>query len=228
MVNSNIRHCLFNINPQQLEFFLVKTLKCGVSFFSAKCLDKSKTVKVFFSKNIKMLRQGCVRVASGFSQQKVKVNSKHSNRQGGQGLKKLLVNFRQSQLKDKTRLIQDKSTKVRVFLGQLKDKTRLILDKSTTVRVLSKNIKRLRQGFFSEKLSKNIKRLRQDFLSEKLKQSQNKVIGREAKVLRSFKYGLLKVNSTIRHEKSKINQKESEFFLVKTLKGCVSVFSAKC
>ncbi|KAI4472845.1 hypothetical protein M0802_016477 [Mischocyttarus mexicanus] len=90
------------------------------------------------------------------------------------------------------------------------DKTWVIQDKSTTVGVfVSKNIKRSRQGFLSEKLSegylkdktrliqdestkvgvfysKNIQRFCQGFLSEKLRNSQNKVIGREAQVRRSI------------------------------------------
>ncbi|KAI4475296.1 hypothetical protein M0802_015210 [Mischocyttarus mexicanus] len=50
--------------------------------------DKSTTVKVCFSKHFKRLRQG-------FFQRNVKVKSKPSDRQGGQGSKKLLVKFSQ-------------------------------------------------------------------------------------------------------------------------------------
>ncbi|KAI4475073.1 hypothetical protein M0802_015300 [Mischocyttarus mexicanus] len=79
-------------------------------------------------------KYGLVKVASGFSQRKVKVKAKQSDRQGGQGSKNLLVQFSQGYLKDKKRLIPDESTTARVFL--------------------SKNFKRLRQGFFREKLRK--------------------------------------------------------------------------
>ncbi|KAI4472806.1 hypothetical protein M0802_016495 [Mischocyttarus mexicanus] len=68
----------------------------------------------------------------GFFRGKVKVKSKQSHRQGGQCSKKLLVWFSQGKLKDKNQLIQDKSTAVGVFF--------------------SKNIKKSRQGFLSEKL----------------------------------------------------------------------------
>ncbi|KAI4473112.1 hypothetical protein M0802_016304 [Mischocyttarus mexicanus] len=131
--------------------------------------------------------------------------------------------FSQGELKDKTRLVQDKSTTVRVYFsnniertrqgflskklsknikrscqgflseklsqGKLKDKTRLVQDKSTTVRVyFSNNIERTCQGFLSKKLSKNIKRWLQGFLSEKLRKSRNKVIVKEAKVPRRLWY----------------------------------------
>ncbi|KAI4474690.1 hypothetical protein M0802_015492 [Mischocyttarus mexicanus] len=69
-------------------------------------------------------------VASVISQQNVKVKSQQSNKQGGLGLKKLLVKFSHGQLKDKTLLIQHKSTSVRVLF--------------------SKNIKMLRQCLLSE------------------------------------------------------------------------------
>ncbi|KAI4474418.1 hypothetical protein M0802_015613 [Mischocyttarus mexicanus] len=74
--------------------------------------------------------------------------------------------------------------------------------------------------------------------------------GKEAEVQRSFKYGLVKVNKRIRngnvkmksqtvravsvknnkrirHGKSKIYQQKLDSFLVKILKGCVRVISAK-
>ncbi|KAI4475726.1 hypothetical protein M0802_015050 [Mischocyttarus mexicanus] len=49
--------------------------------------------------------------------QKVKVKKKQSNKQKGQVSKKILVQFSQGLLKDKRRLIQNKSTTVIVFLG---------------------------------------------------------------------------------------------------------------
>ncbi|KAI4475092.1 hypothetical protein M0802_015289 [Mischocyttarus mexicanus] len=54
-----------------------------------------------------------------------------SDRKGGQGSKNLLVQFSQVNLKNKTRLIQDKSTTVRVFF--------------------SNHMKKLRQGFLCKK-----------------------------------------------------------------------------
>ncbi|KAI4472281.1 hypothetical protein M0802_016981, partial [Mischocyttarus mexicanus] len=154
--------------------------------------DKATTVGVFFSKNIKKVRQDFLSEKLRFSQQKVKVKSKQSDRQGVLGSQKLLVWFSQGYLKDKTREIQDKTRTVGVFF--------------------SENIKILRQDFLSEKLrhggygskmslvwfisgylkdktrlikdkstkvgvffSKNIKNLLQDFLSEKLRFSQGKV-----------------------------------------------------
>ncbi|KAI4474362.1 hypothetical protein M0802_015643 [Mischocyttarus mexicanus] len=80
--------------------------------------DKSTTVGVFISKNFKRSRQGFLseKLRSGFFQRKVKVKPKQSDRQGGQGSKKLLVQFSQGKLKDKKRLIQNKSTAAGVFL----------------------------------------------------------------------------------------------------------------
>ncbi|KAI4473815.1 hypothetical protein M0802_015931 [Mischocyttarus mexicanus] len=64
--------------------------------------DKSTTVGVFFSKTIKRLRQGFLSEKIRFFKQKVKVKSKQSDRQGRQGSKKLLVQFSQGYVKDKT------------------------------------------------------------------------------------------------------------------------------
>ncbi|KAI4472570.1 hypothetical protein M0802_016692 [Mischocyttarus mexicanus] len=125
-------------------------------------------------------------VASGFSQRKVNVKAKQNDRQRSQGSKKLLVQFSQALLKNKKRLIKDRSTTVGVYF--------------------SKNIKRLLQGFLSEKLS------------EMLRKSQNKVLGREAQFRRSFQYSLVMVNSWIRHGLSKINHQLLEFFFSKNNK----------
>ncbi|KAI4477225.1 hypothetical protein M0802_014755 [Mischocyttarus mexicanus] len=116
MVNSTIRHKLSKINQKGLKFFLVKTLKGCVSVYqrnvqSKLSLDYVKTnpekLVIFLMQNIKRLCQGFLskilrkvkdffstkfqKVVSGFSQQNVKVNSKQSDRQGGQGSKNLLV-----------------------------------------------------------------------------------------------------------------------------------------
>ncbi|KAI4473573.1 hypothetical protein M0802_016049 [Mischocyttarus mexicanus] len=83
----------------------------------------------------------------------------------------------------------------KVIGRKVQHKIRYIQDKSTTVEVfLSKSIKRLRQGFFSEKL----------------RETQNKVIGSEAKVLRSFKYGLVKVASWFSQQEVKVKSKQSD------------------
>ncbi|KAI4472385.1 hypothetical protein M0802_016877 [Mischocyttarus mexicanus] len=119
------------------------------------------------------------------SRRKVKENSKQSERQGDSGSKKLFVWFSHGKLNDKTRFIQYKSLTLAVFVN--------------------KNIKRSRQGFLSEKL-----RSRHGFPSKKLMLSQNKVISREAKVRRSFNYGLVKVASGFSQHKVKENSKQSD------------------
>ncbi|KAI4473183.1 hypothetical protein M0802_016270 [Mischocyttarus mexicanus] len=96
-----------------------------------------------------MLRKSQNKVLGREAQHKVKEKSKQSDRQKGSGSKKILVWFSHGLLKDKTRFFQDKSLPVVVFV--------------------TKNIKRLRQGFLSKKLSKHIKRSRQGFLSKKLR-----------------------------------------------------------
>ncbi|KAI4481262.1 hypothetical protein M0802_013998 [Mischocyttarus mexicanus] len=110
--------------------------------------DKSTTVGVFFSKNIKRLRQG-------FLSEKLRI--RHGNTKINQQQLEFFFFFKLKGC-DKVYLAKSK--------GYLKDKTRFIQDKSTTDGVI---------------FSKNIKKLRQDFLSERLRLSQNKVIGSEAK-----------------------------------------------
>ncbi|KAI4473270.1 hypothetical protein M0802_016209 [Mischocyttarus mexicanus] len=101
--------------------------------------DKSTTVRVFFSKNIKRLRQGFLseklRLRQGFLSEKFRINQHQ------------LDFFLVQALKVRVMVFSAKSE------GYLKDKTRFSQDKSTTVGVfLSKNFKKSRQGFLSEKL----------------------------------------------------------------------------
>ncbi|KAI4475527.1 hypothetical protein M0802_015113 [Mischocyttarus mexicanus] len=71
------------MNPQKLEFFLVQTLKGFVKVFSAKSYGKVQTK--YYARRL--------RFQDNFSIRKGKVKSKQSDRQRGQGSKKLLVWF---------------------------------------------------------------------------------------------------------------------------------------
>ncbi|KAI4472988.1 hypothetical protein M0802_016383 [Mischocyttarus mexicanus] len=104
-----------------------------------------------------MLRLDYVKTNPEKLERNVRVKSKQSNRQGGQGSKKLYVEFSQAQLKVASRFVlrkvkvkskqsdwqEDKSSKmllVEFSKAQLKDKTLLIQHKSTRVRVLFSKI----------------------------------------------------------------------------------------
>ncbi|KAI4473301.1 hypothetical protein M0802_016190 [Mischocyttarus mexicanus] len=212
------------INLQQLEFYFSKNIKRLRQGFLSKKLRVlfSKNIKRlrqgFLSKKlresqnkkigweVKRFSQGKFQnVASGFSELNVKEKSKQSDRQRGQGSKKLLVygsqGFPQQKVKVKTKQRDRQggewAKKLLVWLSQslLKDKTRLIQDKSTTFRVL---------------FSKNIKRLRQGFLSEKLRESQNKKIRWEVKRFSQGKFQNVASGFSELHVKEKSKQSDRQ------------------
>ncbi|KAI4479454.1 hypothetical protein M0802_014382 [Mischocyttarus mexicanus] len=135
-------------NPEKLEVFFVRNFKrLSHGFLSEKLRKvkvKSKQSDWQEGKSSKKLLE---QVVSGFSQRSVKVKLKQKDRQGGHGSKKLLRNVKvKSKQSNRQGGQGSKKLLVKFSQGQLKEKTRLILDKSTTVGVFfSKNIKSLRQ-----------------------------------------------------------------------------------
>ncbi|KAI4473723.1 hypothetical protein M0802_015968 [Mischocyttarus mexicanus] len=133
---SRIRLDYVKTNPENMKIFLVqnfKRLRQGFTQRKVKVKSKqrnrqggqgSKKLLVWFSqgllKNItrinpQQLELFLVKTINSCDKvflRKVKVKSKQSDRQEGQGSKKLLVLLSQGYLKDKTRLILNKSTTV--------------------------------------------------------------------------------------------------------------------
>ncbi|KAI4473142.1 hypothetical protein M0802_016291 [Mischocyttarus mexicanus] len=175
---SRIRLDYLKINPEKLEISLVQNFKrLREGFFSEMLsqgllkdktlliLNKSTTVRTFFSKNNKSLRQSFLSKKLRKSQNKVIGRDAKFRRRFQYSLVKVMSRIRLDYVKTNPE-------KLEIFLVQ--------------------NFKRLRQGFLSKKLSYTIKcssGLRQQKVKVKSKQSDRQEGHGSKKLLVQFSHG---------------------------------------